>query len=157
MRVATLFAEPFTDDVSVYTATSTADLKGALAALKEKKQHEDYMNGVFRPGSAITYDHLAIKYEGKKVYVWRGERKGKVGRVISMSGPYARVSLSGTTEGAGIYAIKREYLIRYVDKIVSKDFKGCTDSEKRKSRNSYDRSIPQKSMGEKRKDSGTNR
>lgn len=58
-------------------------------------------------------DKLAHKYTGKLVYVWKGERKGRVGRVLSAGGNRAQIAFGGMTGATGVYTIKREYLIRY--------------------------------------------
>lgn len=80
--------------------------------MKRMKRKAEVENGVADIGPKPTHDALAAKYQGKMVYIWKGQRKGRVGRVVLMSGPYARVSITGTVEGSGIYAIKREYLMR---------------------------------------------
>ncbi len=53
---------------------------------------------------------------GKLVYIWKGEKKGQVGRVENMGILDARLSFTGTIGGAGIRSLKRANLIKYVRK-----------------------------------------
>ncbi len=39
---------------------------------------------------------MANLYRGKLVYVWKGEKKGQVGRVVNMGILDARLSFTGT-------------------------------------------------------------
>lgn len=57
-------------------------------------------------------DKIAYRYTGKLVYVWKGDKKGRVGRVFSIGGTHAQVAFSGMTGGTGVQTIKREYLMR---------------------------------------------
>lgn len=53
-------------------------------------------------------DEIAFKYTGALAYVWKGIRKGVVGRVLSIGGTHARICIGGT----GVHTLKRENLIR---------------------------------------------
>src|SRR6185369_11927709 len=64
--------------------------------------------------SSIEHDHLALKYIGRRVYIWKGPLKGKVGRVLSIGGTKAQLSFTGMAPGCAIHTLKRDSLMRYV-------------------------------------------
>ncbi len=70
--------------------------------------------GTIKLGSLYEYDKMANLCRGKLVYVWKGEKKGQVGRVENMGILDARLSFTGTVGGAGIRSLKRANLIKYV-------------------------------------------
>ncbi len=55
----------------------------------------------------VPVDVLALKYINKMVYVWRGERKGKVGMVQSISGEWARLSFESGIAGGSVRTIEK--------------------------------------------------
>lgn len=56
-------------------------------------------------------DDIAYKYADAIVYVWKGFKKGSVGRVLSIGRDYAILCIGGT----GVHTLKRENIIRYVN------------------------------------------
>ncbi len=90
-----MFVEKIEDDSMIQPRTGTLD-----APIRQ-----DMTAGVA--------DYFASKYIGKMVYVWKGHFKNKVGRVMCIGGPYARLSFTGAFAGNGIQTVKRELLIRY--------------------------------------------
>lgn len=75
----------------------------ALPAVTSKNPH------VF-----ANQDVLAYRYADKLVYVWRGARKGRVGRIIAIGGDYAQICIGGT----GVHTIKRAHLMRYDNNVI---------------------------------------
>ncbi len=73
--------------------------------------------GTIKLGSLYDYDEMANLYRGKLVYVWKGEKKGQVGRVVNMGILDARLSFTGTVGDTGIRSLKRVNLIRYACKV----------------------------------------
>lgn len=60
-------------------------------------------------------DKLAIKYTGKRIYVWKGPKKGRVGIVRSINGLYAQVDFdSSSFVGGSSQLLKREDLVTCV-------------------------------------------
>ncbi len=68
--------------------------------------------GTIKLGSTYEYDQMANLYRGKLVYMWKGEKKGQVGRVVNMGILDARLSFTGTVGDTGIRSLKRANLIR---------------------------------------------
>ncbi len=69
--------------------------------------------GTIKLGSSDDYDKMANLYRGKLVYVWKGEKKGQVGRVVNMGILDVRLSFTGTVGDTGIRSLKQANLIRY--------------------------------------------
>lgn len=99
MHVCTAFAEPFSEDASSYRNTTIVNDEGEKDSESEVKVK-------------VTRDELASDNEGKLVYVWKGPMKGRIGRVLSMSGQYARVSITGTVGGNGVHEMRRVNLMK---------------------------------------------
>ncbi len=64
------------------------------------------------PDNNAPKDVLALKFNGRQVYVWRGPKKGWIGRVRSIGGEHAQVEFTGVGTGCVIETLKRENLIR---------------------------------------------
>ncbi len=69
--------------------------------------------GTIKLGDSYDYDRMANLYRGKLVYIWKGEKKGQVGRVENMGKLDARLSFTGSAVGMGIRTLKRVNLMRY--------------------------------------------
>ncbi len=93
MEVSTFFVEKCSADDLIHSTT------GFLDAPKRV------------PGEGVN-DYYAVKYVNKVVYVWKGPLKTKVGRVISIGGLFARLSITGAIAGSSVQSVKREHLIR---------------------------------------------
>ncbi len=93
MDVSTLFVEKCSKDDLIQSTTGILDAP--------KRVSGDSVN-----------DYYAMKYVNKVVYVWKGPFKTKVGRVISIGGLFARLSITGAIVGSSMQSVKREHLIR---------------------------------------------
>ncbi len=97
MRVLSYFLKKSREDNTIRSRTGTLD------APKLKK-----MPNFGWP----LCDYLALKYVNKRVYVWKGNFKNKIGVVSSISGDFARLSFEGAAAGRGVQTLRRELLIR---------------------------------------------
>ncbi|KLO12127.1 hypothetical protein SCHPADRAFT_891021 [Schizopora paradoxa] len=62
------------------------------------------------PGKCYV-NHFALGFEGQEVYVWRGPFKGKIGKVLQVSGPTARLSFDSAFQGRGLVDIPTGCLV----------------------------------------------
>ena len=59
-------------------------------------------------------NHIADGFEGKQVYIWEGQHKGRLGIVKQMNNGACRVELETPLFGVGNLVIRGQSLIRYV-------------------------------------------
>lgn len=59
-------------------------------------------------------DHFKNGVEGRKVYVWRGPFKGKLGSIYRSSGTISRVSFDSAIKGNNVVDVPSECLVMYV-------------------------------------------
>ncbi|KLO04909.1 hypothetical protein SCHPADRAFT_896685 [Schizopora paradoxa] len=64
------------------------------------------------PPMKRNLDHHILEFVGRKVYVWKGKFKGKIGEVKAISGLSAKVTLNSSLAlGGSSQVIRREYLV----------------------------------------------
>ncbi|KLO11985.1 hypothetical protein SCHPADRAFT_891181 [Schizopora paradoxa] len=94
------------EELCVYAAfvektPSTNGMQGSNSSVHPVQPQILYHNG------KANIDVLAHKYMDEVIYVWKGFKKGSVGRVLSIGGTHARVCIGGT----GVHTFKRENLL----------------------------------------------
>lgn len=59
-------------------------------------------------------DHKTFGFEGQVVYIWDGKFKGKLGRVLQMSGGIVKIGFEAAIHGFGISFIQAGHILAYV-------------------------------------------